>query len=75
MSRAQSNPGTAVALPDDFQERVFRAIAVQRPAVTAYIREIRRRRPDATPAEVMRIIEQPFNDRSADKPATSLSSN
>ena len=57
---ASSKPGNAVALPDDFQERVFKAIAVQRPAVTAYIKEIRRRHPDATPAQVMRIIEKQY---------------
>ncbi|WP_144276331.1 hypothetical protein [Demequina sp. NBRC 110053] len=57
---ANNKPSTAVALPDDFQERVFKAIAVQRPAVTAYIKEVRRRRPDASPAEVMRIIEKQY---------------
>ncbi|MEV1131838.1 hypothetical protein [Agromyces sp. NPDC049794] len=45
------------ALPDDFQERVFKAIAVQRPAVTAYIKEVRRKKPSATPADVMKMIE------------------
>ncbi|WP_203652810.1 hypothetical protein [Demequina activiva] len=57
---ASSKPGNAVALPDDFRERVFKAIAVQRPAVTAYIKEVRRRHPEATPAEVMRIIEKQY---------------
>ncbi|WP_084104447.1 hypothetical protein [Demequina sp. NBRC 110056] len=56
----RAKAGTAVALPDDFQERVFKAIAVQRPAVTAYIKEVRRRKPDASPAEVMRIIERQY---------------
>lgn len=49
-----------IALPDDFQERVFKAIAVQRPAATAYIKEIRRKKPDATPAEVMKTIESQY---------------
>ncbi len=49
-----------VALPEDFQERVFKAIAVQRPAVTAYIKEVRRRDPDATPAQVMKKIESQY---------------
>ncbi|MFW7414095.1 hypothetical protein [Demequina sp. SO4-18] len=67
MNESQSNvasspksSSSAIALPDDFQERVFKAIAVQRPAATAYIKEIRRRKPDATPAEVMKIIESQY---------------
>ena len=48
------------ALPEDFQERVFRAIAVQRPAVAAYIKEVRRKNPSATPAQVMKTIESQY---------------
>jgi len=48
------------SLPGDFQDRVFRAIAVQRPVATAYIKEVRRKKPDATPAEVMRTIESQY---------------
>ena len=48
------------ALPDDFTDRVFKAIAVQRPAALAYIREVRRKNPDATPAQVMKIIESQY---------------
>ncbi|WP_336641445.1 hypothetical protein [Microbacterium sp. USHLN272] len=47
-------------LPADFQDRVFKAIAVQRPAAMAYIKEIRRKRPDASPAEVMKTIESQY---------------
>lgn len=50
----------ATVLPEDFQDRVFRAIAVQRPAAVAYIKEIRRRNPTATPAEVMKTIESQY---------------
>jgi hypothetical protein len=50
----------AAALPDDFQDRVFKAIAVQRPAAAAYIKEIRRKKPAATPAEVMKTIEAQY---------------
>ncbi|MGN8025960.1 hypothetical protein [Microbacterium sp. 22242] len=50
----------SIALPDDFQDRVFAAIAVQRPAATAYIKEIRRKRPNATPVEVMKVIEAQY---------------
>lgn len=49
-----------IALPDDFQEHVFKAIAVQRPAATAYIKEIRRSKLNATPAEVMKTIESQY---------------
>lgn len=49
-----------LTLPSDFEERVFKAIAVQRPAVTAYIKEIRRKAPTATPAEVMKTIESQY---------------
>lgn len=65
MSEIQAAKNSAPAaqpspLPDDFQDRVFKAIAVQRPAVTAYIKEVRRKRPDATPAEVMKTIEAQY---------------
>lgn len=51
---------TASMLPEDFQERVFKAIAVQRPAVTAYIKEVRRKNPAASPAKVMKAIESQY---------------
>lgn len=47
-------------LPEDFQDRVFKAIAVQRPAVTAYIKEVRRKNPEATPRQVMKTIESQY---------------
>lgn len=53
-------PAGSSVLPPDWQERVFKAIAVQRPAVTAYIKEIRRNKPNATPAQVMRTIESQY---------------
>lgn len=60
MSDTTTNPTTPIALPDDFQERVFKAIAVQRPAAAAYIKEIRRKDPSATPAAVMKKIESQY---------------
>ena len=51
---------TPMALPGDFQDRVFKAIAVQRPAALAYIKEVRRKHPGATPADVMKLIEQRY---------------
>lgn len=59
VTRATRSPKVS-PLPDDFQERVFRAIAVQRPAATAYIKEIRRKDPSATPAQVMKTIEKQY---------------
>jgi len=59
VARATRSPKVS-PLPDDFQERVFRAIAVQRPAATAYIKEIRRKDPSATPAQVMKTIEKQY---------------
>jgi len=46
------------ALPSDFQERLFKIIAKQRPAAVGYIKELRRQNPDATPAEIARKIEK-----------------
>ncbi|WP_344076495.1 hypothetical protein [Luedemannella helvata] len=39
---------------------MFAAIAVQRPAVTAYIKAVRRKNPSATPADVMKTIESHY---------------
>ncbi len=58
--KRKDSSGQPIALPEDFQDRVFKAIAVQRPAVTAYIKEIRRKKPNATPAEVMKTIESQY---------------
>lgn len=60
MKETSSKTAKSLALPDDFQERVFQAIAVQRPAAAAYIREIRRKSPTATPAQIMRTIEAQY---------------
>lgn len=57
---AATTAAPPIALPDDFQDRVFKAIAVQRPAATAYIKEMRRKKPHATPAEVMKTIESQY---------------
>lgn len=63
MTMATGEQNTLAAMDvssDGFQDRVFRAIAVQRPAVTAYIKEVRRKKPDATPAEIMKTIESQY---------------
>lgn len=61
MSKTPSGTApSASALPEDFQERVFKAIAVQRPVVTAFIKEVRRKNLAATPADVMKTIEAQY---------------
>lgn len=59
-SSSPKSPTGVSALPEDFQDRVFKAIAVQRPAVLAYIKEVRRKNPTATPAQVMKTIESQY---------------
>ncbi len=53
-------PVATTALPEGFQEQVFKAIAVQRPAVLGYIKEVRRKNPQATPAQEMKTIESQY---------------
>jgi hypothetical protein len=43
-----------------FLRGIDRVLSVQRPVVLAHIRSIRARRPDATPAEVIRILENRY---------------
>lgn len=50
--RAQSSPL--------LQRSIDKVLSVQRPVVLAHIRGIRRRRPDARPEEVIRILERRF---------------
>ncbi len=42
------------------QRSIDKVLSVQRPVVLAHIRGIRRRRPDARPEEVIRILERRF---------------
>src|SRR5690606_2302816 len=39
---------------------IDRVLAVQRPAVLAHLRQIRRAKPEASPAEVLRILERRY---------------
>lgn len=59
---AMNEPATDAvpALPDGFEDRLFEAIRVQRPAVIAHIQTIRRSYPDATPSEAMKILESRY---------------
>lgn len=60
MSKDLDKPAGSAALPDDFQERLFKAIAVQRPVVIAHIKQMRRRNRQATPAQVMQTLEKQY---------------
>ncbi|MFJ2503570.1 hypothetical protein [Microbacterium sp. NPDC087592] len=57
---ASGEASPSAKLPADFQDKVFKAIAVQRPAVAAYIKEVRRKNPEASPAQVMKTIESQY---------------
>ncbi|WP_412161177.1 hypothetical protein [Curtobacterium flaccumfaciens] len=46
--------------PAGWVKLLDRAISVQRPAVVAHVKAIRRRKPDATPAEVIQILERQY---------------
>lgn len=54
---SSSEIGNKSPLPENFQDLVFEAIAVQRPLVTQYIKEVRRGKPSAAPADIMKTIE------------------
>jgi hypothetical protein len=56
---SNADPSNATANPH-FVRGVDRLLSVQRPVVLAHIRSIRARRPDATPAEVIRILENRY---------------
>jgi hypothetical protein len=55
MSQLQSN-----GLPPRIVETIDRLIAVQRPVVLAHIRGIRNRHPQASPADVVRMLERRY---------------
>jgi hypothetical protein len=47
-------------LPPGFVTGIDRVLAIHRPAVLAHIRSIRRRSPEASPAELVRILERRY---------------
>ena len=47
-------------LPPRVVRGIDRGLAIQRPVVVAHLRSIRRRHPDATPAELIRILERRY---------------
>ena len=46
--------------PDRVKALIFKAIAVQRPAVLAYVKSVRRQEPSATPAEILTELEKRY---------------
>src|SRR5215213_1583692 len=48
------------ALPTGVYRGIDRVMAIQRPAVLAHIRSLRRRNPNATPDQLVRILERRY---------------
>ena len=51
---------TSIAKSDGFQAKVYDAISVQRPVVLEYLRSLRREKPDASPAELLKELEKRY---------------
>lgn len=45
---------------DGFQAQIYKAISVQRPVVLEYLRSLRRDKPDASPAELLKELERRY---------------
>ena len=54
--------GKAINLPapNDLRAKIYQAISVQRPAVLAYLKSLRRDNPNATPAELLKILDKRY---------------
>lgn len=48
------------SLPPGFVKRIDRVLSIHRPVVLAHIRSIRRRHPDASPEQIVRILEKRY---------------
>jgi hypothetical protein len=44
----------------DMESRIYKAISVQRPVVLEYLKSLRRDKPDATPAELLKALEKRY---------------
>ncbi|MBO9052179.1 hypothetical protein [Curtobacterium flaccumfaciens] len=60
VSPTTSDPRTQQVQPTGWAKWLDRVISVQRPVVVAHVNAIRRRKPDATPAEVIQILERQY---------------
>lgn len=45
---------------DSFQSRIYQAISVQHPVVIDYLKSLRREKPDATPAQILKMLEKRY---------------
>ena len=48
------------ATSDGGQAKIYQAISIQRPVVLEYVKSLRRDKPDATPAEILRELEKRY---------------
>lgn len=53
---AAAGPGDA----DDFQSRLYKAISIQRPIVLEYLKSVRRDRPEATTAQLLKELDKRY---------------
>ncbi len=75
MTRFQRTPGTpgndtvlgmvveqanSVSGSDGFQSKIYQAISVQRPVVLEYLKSLRREKPSATVAEILKTLEKRY---------------
>ncbi|MBO9041590.1 hypothetical protein [Curtobacterium flaccumfaciens] len=60
VSPSPSDSRTQQVQPTGWAKWLDRVISVQRPVVVAHVNAIRRRKPDATPAEVIQILERQY---------------
>ncbi|WP_291377769.1 hypothetical protein [Demequina sp.] len=51
---------TELTRSEDFQARIYQAISIQRPVVIEYLKSLRRDKPDATPAEILKELDRRY---------------
>lgn len=55
-----ANTPIDLAKSSDMQARIYQAITVQRPVVLEYLKSLRRDKPDATPAEILKELDRRY---------------
>jgi len=60
MTIVPGSPPTGPASHPTFDRTIDKMLSVQRPVVLAHIRSIRKGKPDATPAEIVRVLERRY---------------
>jgi len=51
---------TTISKSEEFQSKIYQAISVQRPVVMEYLRSVRREKPDATAAELLKELDKRY---------------